>query len=84
MHLVGEEEEKAAQGSSDELKLVESLHSFSPRSYPKDVCPPSEGEEYTKVKSAKNQAEELSALRREKRYLPCHYFDYICGTSTGA
>jgi len=25
----------------------------------------------------------LSHLDRYQPYLPCHYFDYICGTSTG-
>ncbi|KAL9106719.1 MAG: hypothetical protein Q9227_008288 [Pyrenula ochraceoflavens] len=26
---------------------------------------------------------ELEHLPKDRRYLPCHYFDYICGTSTG-
>ena len=31
-----------------------------------------------------NNDEVVRQLPSAQKYLPCHYFDYICGSSTGA
>lgn len=60
-------------------------HSFSPQPYPDDVSQvPFTDEEETAHRAAYGHEAKCLALSKLRRYLPCHYFDYICGSSTGA
>ena len=76
MALIAEEEESL---STDEHEH----HSFYPQNFPANVShlDMNEGES-TRLYHIQSH-EEYKAWDREKRYLPCHYFDYIGGTSTG-
>lgn len=61
------------------------LHSFCPWSWPPELASDLDDVEAQKTLDAGDCDEDkLRALRSDRRYLPCHYFDYICGTSTGA
>lgn len=63
----------------------EIYHSFAPQDFPENVSQGPFTEEESQRLSDADQAEpRCRALSRTRRYLPCHYFDYICGTSTGA
>ena len=44
------------------------LHSFEPAPWPETILRPAPHTDEN----------------RARRYFPCHYFDYICGSSTGA
>ncbi|KAL9621842.1 MAG: hypothetical protein Q9160_003815 [Pyrenula sp. 1 TL-2023] len=60
-------------------------HSFDPESYPKHVSQNFSEEEERKLDEAERQdMESVKVLKDSRRYLPCHYFDCICGSSTGA
>lgn len=64
---------------------VTTYHSFSPQSWPRDVSQiPLTNEERNRVDEAESPEERARALPCTRRYLPCHYFDSICGSSTGA
>ena len=77
MEFVAEAEEKEDE---DEI-----YHSFSPQSWPSHVSPaPLTPEEKTRVDEADGEEAKARALPKVRRYLPCHYFDNICGSSTGA
>ena len=71
MEAVGDEEREAAKAAGEEN--LEDLSSFRPQTRPENVtqCP-------LKRKN-QNHYKELDA----QRFLPCHYFDLICGSSTG-
>lgn len=65
-------------------KEGEHLHSFCPLPYPpfaSQVRLTSTEERYGRVHYKDDGIEALDPARR---YLPCHYFDLIGGTSTGA
>jgi hypothetical protein len=59
-------------------------NSFAPEAYPANVsqCPLTHDENQTLGDA--EQTEEQIRASKTRRYLPCHYFDYICGSSTGA
>lgn len=60
-------------------------HSFYPQSWPRDVSQvPFTEDEKTRIDDAKSDEEKARALPCTRRCLPCHYFDLICGSSTGA
>ena len=60
-------------------------HSFDPEPWPDHVCQaPLTPEDEESIKSAWDSKEKLRRTPRTRRYLPCHYFDYVCGSSTGA
>ena len=63
-------------------------HSFKPQNLPDDVSQvPLMEAEQKRVQHAKNNDDENEkhrAFYAARRFLPCHYFDFICGTSTGA
>ena len=61
-------------------------HSFSPLLYPTNVSqgPLTEEEMEEQTKATDSVDDRCLALKPTRRYLPCHYFDYICGSSTGA
>jgi hypothetical protein len=58
--------------------------SFAPELYPDNVsqCPVIH-DENQRLENAE-QTEERTRASKTQSYLPCHYFDFICGSSTGA
>lgn len=59
--------------------------SFSPENYPPNVSHvPLSEEEVTKARNASDPISRDRSTQQSRRYLPCHYFDYIGGSSTGA
>ncbi|KAK4900239.1 hypothetical protein LTR27_002463 [Elasticomyces elasticus] len=60
------------------------LHSFQPEPLPHHVCHvPLADSERDRQNQAHYEDDRIAALAPSKRYLPCHYFDYIGGSSTG-
>ena len=60
-------------------------HSFAPQPYPENVSQVALTEdERVKLIAANGESAKCSALSTRRRYLPCHYFDYIGGSGTGA
>ena len=76
-YVAAEEEKNPAE---------EALHSFHPQPWPDDVSqiPVDAVEELKDIKNASGSDERCRAMHRARRFLPCHYFDFICGSSTGA
>lgn len=72
------------EGENDEGVL---LHSFRPAEYPSNVSHVSRKDGEPEAYHIKDVSFEVPAtfnqLRASRRYLPCHYFDYIGGSSTG-
>ncbi|KAL9624607.1 MAG: hypothetical protein Q9160_001272 [Pyrenula sp. 1 TL-2023] len=63
----------------------EAGHSFYPEKWPNHVSRKISDEERIRIRDNERvQTEEFKALDANRRYLPCHYFDYICGSSTGS
>lgn len=61
--------------------------SFSPESYPSNVSHvpvPFCEDEKTRIQNAGDSISRERSTLESRRYLPCHYFDYIGGSSTGA
>ena len=74
MEFIGIEEEKDG-----------CLHSFQPGDWPDNVYQTGlTNEEEERRKRVYDPQRQFSELLHARRYLPCHYFDYICGSSTGA
>ena len=69
MQKIGDEERMQA----DEEENKDNLNSFLPEPMPEHVT------QCLKTRNNKSHYEELDA----QRFLPCHYFDLICGSSTG-
>lgn len=60
-------------------------HSFHPQKWPENVYQaPLTPEEEARINEAYDPEVKTRKLPRTRRYLPCHYFDHICGSSTGA
>lgn len=60
-------------------------HSFWPESWPENVSQvPYTQNERKQRDDAHHEVARGRAISTTRRYLPCHYFDYICGSSTGA
>ena len=61
-------------------------HSFSPEDWPENVSQilHSAEEERKNIANATTPEEKCRALSKARQFLPCHYFDQICGSSTGA
>lgn len=80
MELIGEKEEEEEEEDSENTG-----HSFQPESWPDNVSQiPHTREEIAQRNEAPTNEAKLRVLPKAVRYLPCHYFDYICGSSTGA
>ena len=77
--------EKLIEYIGNEEESRGSFHSFDPQPWPENVyqAPLTEDEE-SYVKNANNREEAVRRIPKNRRYLPCHYFDFICGSSTGA
>ena len=58
-------------------------HSFVPERWPSNVTHFPTKQEAADLEALDSHEEEYTALIHSKRYLPCHYFDYIGGSSTG-
>ena len=58
-------------------------HSFEPEEYPRHVSQRTSEAEHRQIENAQ-QDEIVGCLDDDVRYLICHYFDFICGTSTGS
>jgi len=60
-------------------------HSFSPEEWPLNVSriPHTAVDERRKIEDA-GPRDKCLATQKARRFLPCYYFDYICGSSTGA
>ena len=90
MDFIGLEEEKYRTGAAEEKYRVkdrneECYHSFQPQEWPENVYQaPLTKEEEEKRQEVHDPQLKVRELPRNRRYLPCHYFDYICGSSTGA
>lgn len=91
MELIGIEENKYESSDSGQSNTFEGLHSFWPESWPGDYVSQVRlsADEIRNRDEARGEADQLAvrqlaALKAHRRYLPCHYFDFICGSSTGA
>ena len=60
----------------------EALHSFYPMDLPSNVSQLKDEKRHTNVSN--HSEDPVLSVPRTRRYLPCHYFDQIGGTSTGA
>ena len=77
MEFVAAEEEKLNDG--------EVLHSFDPETLPPNVSQvPLTEEEQRHIQSLGLSEHPIGRVPPTHRYLPCHYFDQIGGSSTGA
>lgn len=74
MYFIGVEEEEGG-----------CFHSFHPEECPENVFQaPLTKEEEDRMKDVYDPVVKFRELPHTRRYLPCHYFDHICGSSTGA
>ena len=77
--------EKLMEYIGDEEEEENSYHSFDPEGWPDNVYQtPLTEEEERPIKAAYDAKLKQRSLPRNRRFLPCHYFDFICGSSTGA
>ena len=77
MDCIGVEEE----GLDDR----EALHSFDPLDFPPNVSQsPLTDKEKEEIRETCDSEDMVRNLPRTRRYLPCHYFDQIGGSSFGA
>jgi hypothetical protein len=59
--------------------------SFYPFQFPDHTShAPYASDEKSRIAIAGDAAARLKLTDASRRFLPCHYFDFICGTSTGA
>ena len=70
MRAIGEEEYRQAEEAEEDVR---DLHSFLPQNLPRNVTQCSQGSR------DRGNPRHVHA----QRFLPCHYFDLICGSSTG-
>lgn len=86
-------EEERIDGEREKVKPINREpvgkvhHSFWPEEWPENVTqvPPTKDQINVADEGFKNNKEaRFHAMPPVQRYLPCHYFDYICGSSTGA
>ena len=79
--------EKLMEYIADEEQRYDDVsHSFHPHKWPEDVShiPLSAAAERKRIEEADDPEERCRAMFKARRFLPCHYFDHICGSSTGA
>lgn len=75
--------------ANEELELDENQevhHSFYPQHWPENVSqmPWSKEEVDRGIADATTVEQRCLKMDGARRFLPCHYFDHICGSSTGA
>ena len=75
------DEEEGLNDTEHETLIAPS--SFYPQDYP-DHTSHLNPHNFQRIGSSdQSRREEIRAIPRSRRYLPCHYFDYCCGASTG-
>lgn len=94
MESIAAEEERIAEEEEEEKEEEEIIeehdgrkvhHSFWPQPLPDNVSQvPMSKELRRKIDEANSPEAQQRAIPAAQRYLPCHYFDFICGSSTGA
>jgi hypothetical protein len=64
----------------------EKHHSFYPEEFPANVTQGGfdDKERQRQGNSRGSRISTSEIVNNDRKYLPCHYFDYICGSSTGA
>ena len=90
-HIATEEERIADEDEEGEVEIKKEPdgkkvhHSFWPKAWPDNVSQvPPDWQVKERLKEANSPEARRRAIPAAQRYLPCHYFDYICGSSTGA
>ena len=75
----------AAEEQPRAVEEPEILHSFYPEDWPGKVSlqRSTELEECDEVTKTQDRQAALRMMSKARRFLPCHYFDIICGSSTG-
>jgi hypothetical protein len=78
--------EYVAEKESELDENDEVHHSFSPQEWPENVSqiPRTAEHELERIADASTPEGKCLAMSKVRRFLPCHYFDHICGSSTGA
>lgn len=79
MQYIAEEEKNFDDGNDEEI-----IHSFHPHQWPNNVSHIPMSDERRRVERARDPDEKCRTMLEARRFLPCHYFDHICGSSTGA
>ncbi|KAK4944682.1 hypothetical protein LTR10_015852 [Elasticomyces elasticus] len=59
------------------------IHSFTPQPFRQNACQVLTPKEMRQRDAALTEEDKITVLEPVKRFLPCHYFDYIGGSSTG-
>ena len=77
MEMVGQLEAELIHEDPDHYLNIKTCSSFHPFEYP-------EGVSRRERESLATEDPLCCQLPLEDRFLPCHYFDYICGSGTGA
>ena len=85
---IADDDEEAAEDRdeiSEEHDGKKVHHSFWPQPWPENVSQvPPNRDVKKKIEESYNREARRRAIPPAQRYLPCHYFNYICGSSTGA
>lgn len=71
-----EDEDRDVDGNAGPFSASIVHSSFSPEVYPENVS-------HVPL-SIEDTTSKTHSTKESRRYLPCHYFDYIGGSSTGA
>lgn len=83
MNEIAQEEEICVEDEEDDF---DGLHSFWPEQWPSNVSHrPYDPDEEARLEevSSDDRAAICRALNPSRRFLPCHYFDYIFRSSSG-
>ena len=82
---IADEEEEGDEEIDEEKDGKKVHHSFWPQPLPDNVSQvPPDSDVKRELAEAHNPEARRRAIPAAQRYLPCHYFDFICGSSTGA
>ncbi|KAH3907616.1 hypothetical protein HBI56_179990 [Parastagonospora nodorum] len=75
-----------AREESRQMNGSEEHHSFYPSQFPSNVTRGDYNDEEKEKRrlAPGHRAFTWACVRDARKFLPCHYFDYICGSSTGA
>ncbi|CAI6335461.1 unnamed protein product [Periconia digitata] len=82
MENVAYQETKQGSGETEPAK---ECGSFAPHAFPEGATHEKLTKDELESENAHNgDSVPASHFRGSRKFLPCHYFDYICGTSTGS
>jgi hypothetical protein len=76
------EEERGYQPEVEGIEGSAGDSSFAPLPYPEGAT--QGGLNETESRLRQEGRPDVKVYRDSRKYLPCHYFDFICGSSTGA